>query len=95
MAMTGFFYTFKRPRAAPLMGLMKYDPIGTVLPIPMLMHAVFPPPPATRMPILTHHSTCSAKEGPVSRDEEEEEQINRTRRDPDRTIAHTGKIIEI
>ncbi|KAK8919473.1 54S ribosomal protein L39, mitochondrial [Metarhizium anisopliae] len=29
MAMTGFFYTFKRPRTAPLMGMMKYDPIGT------------------------------------------------------------------
>ncbi|KAG5976803.1 hypothetical protein E4U55_007218 [Claviceps digitariae] len=28
MAMTGFFYTFKRPRTAPLMGMMKYDPIG-------------------------------------------------------------------
>ncbi|EXV05872.1 ribosomal protein L33 [Metarhizium robertsii] len=27
MAMTGFFYTFKRPRTAPLMGMMKYDPI--------------------------------------------------------------------
>jgi large subunit ribosomal protein L33 len=27
MAMTGFFYTFKRPRTSPLMGLMKYDPI--------------------------------------------------------------------
>ncbi|KHO01726.1 50S ribosomal protein L33 [Metarhizium album ARSEF 1941] len=31
MAMTGFFYTFKRPRTAPLMGMMKYDPIGTNL----------------------------------------------------------------
>ncbi len=29
MAMTGFFYTFKRPRTALPMGLMKYDPIGT------------------------------------------------------------------
>ncbi|KAI9151702.1 hypothetical protein HJFPF1_08911 [Paramyrothecium foliicola] len=29
MAMTGFFYTFKRPRTSPLMGMMKYDPIGT------------------------------------------------------------------
>ncbi|KAG6006191.1 hypothetical protein E4U21_007230 [Claviceps maximensis] len=27
MAMTGFFYTFKRPRTSPLMGMMKYDPI--------------------------------------------------------------------
>ncbi|OAA79305.1 hypothetical protein V2A60_006584 [Cordyceps javanica] len=27
MAMTGFFYTFKRPRTALPMGLMKYDPI--------------------------------------------------------------------
>ncbi|XP_044719158.1 uncharacterized protein HRG_07723 [Hirsutella rhossiliensis] len=27
MAMTGFFYTFKRPRTAPMMGMMKYDPI--------------------------------------------------------------------
>ncbi|KJZ73234.1 54S ribosomal protein L39 [Hirsutella minnesotensis 3608] len=27
MAMTGFFYTFKRPRTARMMGLMKYDPI--------------------------------------------------------------------
>ncbi|GAO14978.1 hypothetical protein UVI_02027940 [Ustilaginoidea virens] len=27
MAMTGFFYTFKRPRTAPLMGMLKYDPI--------------------------------------------------------------------
>ena len=30
MAMTGFFYTFKRPRTSPMMGLLKYDPIGTV-----------------------------------------------------------------
>ncbi|PTB68981.1 hypothetical protein BBK36DRAFT_1166853 [Trichoderma citrinoviride] len=27
MAMTGFFYTFKRPRTAPMMGMLKYDPI--------------------------------------------------------------------
>ncbi|KAK6451144.1 hypothetical protein FP744_10007395 [Trichoderma asperellum] len=31
MAMTGFFYTFKRPRTAPMMGMLKYDPIGTKL----------------------------------------------------------------
>jgi large subunit ribosomal protein L33 len=31
MAMTGFFYTFKRPRTAPMMGMLKYDPIGTEL----------------------------------------------------------------
>lgn len=28
MAMTGFFYTFKRPRTSPMMGMLKYDPIG-------------------------------------------------------------------
>jgi large subunit ribosomal protein L33 len=28
MAMTGFFYTFKRPRTALPMGMLKYDPIG-------------------------------------------------------------------
>ncbi|KAG6033019.1 hypothetical protein E4U41_007043 [Claviceps citrina] len=33
MAMTGFFYTFKRPRTSPLMGMMKYDPIGMGLPL--------------------------------------------------------------
>ncbi|KPA46260.1 50s ribosomal protein l33 [Fusarium langsethiae] len=27
MAMTGFFYTFKRPRTAPMMSMLKYDPI--------------------------------------------------------------------
>ncbi|RDA84612.1 hypothetical protein CP532_6029 [Ophiocordyceps camponoti-leonardi (nom. inval.)] len=27
MAMTGFFYTVKRARKAPMMGLLKYDPI--------------------------------------------------------------------
>ncbi|KAH7319768.1 hypothetical protein B0I35DRAFT_478088 [Stachybotrys elegans] len=27
MAMTGFFYAYKRPRTAPLMSLLKYDPI--------------------------------------------------------------------
>ncbi|KAG9254679.1 ribosomal protein L33 [Emericellopsis atlantica] len=27
MAQTGYFYTFKRPRAAKPLGLMKYDPI--------------------------------------------------------------------
>jgi large subunit ribosomal protein L33 len=27
MAMTGWFYTFTRPRTAPLMSMMKYDPI--------------------------------------------------------------------
>lgn len=31
MAMTGFFYTFKRPRTSPMMGMLKYDPIGTKL----------------------------------------------------------------
>ncbi|TQS32787.1 hypothetical protein Golomagni_06889 [Golovinomyces magnicellulatus] len=29
MAMTGFFYTFKRPRTSLPMGMLKYDPIGT------------------------------------------------------------------
>jgi large subunit ribosomal protein L33 len=28
MAMTGFFYNFKRPRVATPMGMLKYDPIG-------------------------------------------------------------------
>ncbi|KAF4125630.1 large subunit ribosomal protein L33 [Geosmithia morbida] len=28
MAMTGFFYNFKRPRTANPMGMLKYDPIG-------------------------------------------------------------------
>ncbi|PFH60591.1 hypothetical protein XA68_10692 [Ophiocordyceps unilateralis] len=27
MAMTGFFYTFKRPRTSSMMGMLKYDPI--------------------------------------------------------------------
>ncbi|PHH52683.1 54S ribosomal protein L39, mitochondrial [Ceratocystis fimbriata CBS 114723] len=27
MAMTGFFYTFRRPRQARPMSMMKYDPI--------------------------------------------------------------------
>ncbi|PNP40750.1 hypothetical protein TGAMA5MH_07190 [Trichoderma gamsii] len=27
MAMTGFFYTFKRPRTSAMMGMLKYDPI--------------------------------------------------------------------
>jgi hypothetical protein len=39
MAMTGFFYTFKRPRTAPLMGMMKYDPIGMNIRIPLELHA--------------------------------------------------------
>ncbi|KKA26385.1 hypothetical protein TD95_001396 [Thielaviopsis punctulata] len=29
MAMTGFFYTFRRPRQARPMSMMKYDPIET------------------------------------------------------------------
>lgn len=29
MAMTGFFYTFTRPRTAHPMSMLKYDPIGT------------------------------------------------------------------
>ncbi|CAG9999025.1 unnamed protein product [Clonostachys byssicola] len=28
MAMTGFFYTMRRPRTSSPMGLLKYDPIG-------------------------------------------------------------------
>lgn len=28
MAMTGFFYNFRRPRTANPMGMLKYDPIG-------------------------------------------------------------------
>ncbi|KAM0202224.1 hypothetical protein ACHAPA_000112 [Fusarium lateritium] len=31
MAMTGFFYTFTRPRTAPMMSMLKYDPIGTAI----------------------------------------------------------------
>ncbi|KEY64005.1 hypothetical protein S40285_04820 [Stachybotrys chlorohalonatus IBT 40285] len=27
MAMTGFFYSYKRPRTAGLMSMLKYDPI--------------------------------------------------------------------
>ncbi|ORY61363.1 uncharacterized protein BCR38DRAFT_439971, partial [Pseudomassariella vexata] len=34
MAMTGFFYTFKRPRTAQPMSMLKYDPIGMRLPFP-------------------------------------------------------------
>ncbi|KAI0009397.1 50S ribosomal protein L33 [Xylariaceae sp. FL0662B] len=29
MAMTGFFYTFTRPRTARPMSMLKYDPVGT------------------------------------------------------------------
>ena len=29
MAMTGFFYTMRRPRTSSPMGALKYDPIGT------------------------------------------------------------------
>ncbi|KAK8085070.1 hypothetical protein PG997_006341 [Apiospora hydei] len=32
MAMTGFFYSFTRPRVARPMSMLKYDPIGTVHP---------------------------------------------------------------
>lgn len=28
---TGYFYTFKRPRLAEKMALVKYDPVGTFL----------------------------------------------------------------
>ncbi|QYS95762.1 hypothetical protein H0G86_003036 [Trichoderma simmonsii] len=41
MAMTGFFYTFKRPRTAPMMGMLKYDPIGTNR-LPPYIHLLFP-----------------------------------------------------
>ena len=34
MAMTGFFYTFKRPRTSPMMGMLKYDPIGMAKSLP-------------------------------------------------------------
>ncbi|KAH8897090.1 hypothetical protein GQ53DRAFT_818378 [Thozetella sp. PMI_491] len=30
MAMTGFFYTFTRPRVARPMSMLKYDPIGAL-----------------------------------------------------------------
>ncbi|RYO85799.1 hypothetical protein DL766_003755 [Monosporascus sp. MC13-8B] len=29
MAMTGFFYTFARPRTSRPMSMLKYDPVGT------------------------------------------------------------------
>ncbi len=29
MAMTGFFYTFRRQRTSTPMSMLKYDPIGT------------------------------------------------------------------
>lgn len=31
MAMTGFFYTMRRPRTASPMGMLKYDPIGMLV----------------------------------------------------------------
>jgi hypothetical protein len=30
MAMTGFFYTFTRPRTSLPMSMLKYDPIGKI-----------------------------------------------------------------
>lgn len=32
MAMTGFFYQFRRPRTSPPMSMLKYDPVGTSAP---------------------------------------------------------------
>ncbi|KAI1141400.1 50S ribosomal protein L33 [Hypoxylon sp. FL0543] len=31
MAMTGFFYTFSRPRTSRPMSMLKYDPVGMLL----------------------------------------------------------------
>jgi large subunit ribosomal protein L33 len=36
MAATGFFYTFTRPRTSLPMSMLKYDPIGTIPPRPIL-----------------------------------------------------------
>lgn len=64
MAMTGFYYTFKRPRTAPMMGMMKYDPIGATNPAPLLPESIDPP--------LANCRLCrSPRQSPLSRDEKE------------------------
>lgn len=49
MAMTGFFYNFKRPRVATPMGMLKYDPIGAFTrPLVSLAPAMAMCPPRAR-----------------------------------------------
>lgn len=36
MAMTGFFYSFTRPRTSRPMSMLKYDPVGTFAPFACL-----------------------------------------------------------
>lgn len=61
MAMTGFFYTFTRPRTAPLMSMMKYDPIGKQR-IRFVYCRVY----------CSRFSCYSAEEGVIPRNEKEE-----------------------
>ena len=73
MAMTGFFYNFKRPRVAPPMGMLKYDPIGSSRP-----HG----PPALHL--HASHTDAdflsSAQKGPFLGIEKENQMISSTLR---------------
>lgn len=71
MAMTGFFYTFKRPRTALPMGLLKYDPIGMQnLPSPGLLGAACCSIPRWNQAPAKLMSLCSAQEGSLPRVQE-------------------------
>ena len=45
MAMTGFFYTFARPRESRPLSMLKYDPVGTFLLIQFILFGFFFPRP--------------------------------------------------
>lgn len=63
MAMTGFFYTFQRPRTARPMGLLKYDPIGRLAITTTSSTPLVPPAPALDsclLPIQCGKRCCSS-----------------------------------
>ncbi len=74
MAMTGFFYTFKRPRTSLPMGMLKYDPIG--------MHS-FRSPDMTCSPfaylLLTNVLDPSSQKGPLPRNEKDGQKIEESK----------------
>lgn len=68
--MTGFFYTFKRPRTSLPMGMLKYDPIG--MNSSNLSKLRYSPPPST---LLISVVASSSQKGPIPRNEKDCQEI--------------------
>lgn len=67
MAMTGFFYTFTRPRTSTPLSMLKYDPVGGYILIifgvntPWIVQVLTAAPPSVRRKVLFLEKKRSAK----------------------------------